>query len=92
MNWEPILVAFITGFLGLIGVVVTVRGARQSSTRQHEEQTAHLQVLSDKVEVLADGQHALFGMVVELEKKVTKPAKKSRVSSGTVDNHVYIEP
>ena len=92
MSWEPIIVALITGGLGLVGVVVTVRGARRSSTEQHVEQTHYLTRLSDRVDDLAEGQNVLFNMVVDLDSKVTKSAKKSRVQSGMVKDNVHVEP
>lgn len=76
--WDAVLVACITGGLGLVGVLVSVRGARRSSTQQHVEQTSHLvsirnkQVeLSQKVADLSDSQNVLFQMVVEVDQKVT---------------------
>jgi hypothetical protein len=84
--WDAVVVALITGGLGLVGVLVTVQGARRSSTRQHMEQTSHLvaiqenqQVLNGRVNELADGQNVLFQMVVEVDQKVTSVADKRNV-------------
>jgi hypothetical protein len=83
--WDAIMIAFITGGLGLVGVLVTVHGARRSSTQQHVEQTSHLleqtshlvtilskqKELTNKVEHLSDNQDTLFNMLVEVDQKVT---------------------
>lgn len=81
--WDSVIVACITGGLGLIGVLVTVRGARRSSTQQHVEQTGHLvaiqseqQRIADKVAELGENQNALFQMVVDVDAKVTAVADK----------------
>jgi len=83
--WDAVVVACITGGLGLVGVLVSVRGARRSSTQQHVEQTSHLleqtshlvairsrqKELADKVGQLSDSQDTLFNMLVEVDQKVT---------------------
>lgn len=81
--WDAVAVACITGGLGLLGVWMTVRGARRSSTEQHIEQTSHLLAIQDeqkrisgKVEELAENQNALFQMVVDVDQKVTVVADK----------------
>lgn len=92
MHWgevlTPIVVAAVTGGLGLAGVVVTTRATRRTSTAQHEEQTSylkniqdnllkhdhHLDRLESKVSTLVDTQNILFNMVVEVDGKVTRTA------------------
>lgn len=81
--WDSVVVACITGGLGLLGVLVTVRGARRSSTQQHVEQTSHLVAIQEKQErlartvvELAENQNALFQMVVDVDQKVTAVADK----------------
>jgi hypothetical protein len=81
--WDAVAVACITGGLGFAGVLVTVRGARRTSTKQHEEQTVHLLSireqqadLSNKVESLSENQNVLFQMVVDVDAKVTSVADK----------------
>lgn len=81
--WDAVVVACITGGLGLVGVWMTVRGARRSSTQQHLEQTSHLVAIQDeqqriagKVVELAENQNALFQMVVDVDQKVTAVADK----------------
>lgn len=81
--WDAVVVAWITGGLGFAGVLVTVRGARRTSTRQHQEQTGHLVAiqekqaeLSNKVESLSESQNVLFQMVVDVDAKVTAVADK----------------
>ncbi len=81
--WDAVVVACITGGLGLVGVMITVRGARRSSTQQHVEQTSHLvaiqegqRVLSERVDGLVENQNVLFQMVVDVDAKVTATADK----------------
>lgn len=81
--WDSVVVALITGGLGLLGVWMTVRGARRSSTAQHIEQTSHLvaiqeeqQRIANKVVELGENQNALFQMVVDVDQKVTAVADK----------------
>jgi hypothetical protein len=76
--WDAVVVACITGGLGLVGVLVSVRGARRSSTQQHVEQTSHLvaiqsqqEQLTTRVCELSDNQSILFNMLVEVDQKVT---------------------
>jgi len=98
---ETIIAAAITGGLTLLGVWVTVRASRRTSTSQHNEQTQHLVaiqerqnvmldtihlhrdmadqqfgIMNDRVDGLLQSHETLFNMVVDVDSKVTKPAKK----------------
>lgn len=98
---DAIIAAVVSGSLALVGVIVTVRNARRTSTSQHVEQTSHLvtiqerqiamletinehryaniqqfEELHDKVDTLGGSQEALLTMMVDVESKVTKPAKR----------------
>ena len=116
-EWEPIVAAGTTGFLALVGVVITVwfssRTTRQRGLDQHNEQnhkldqlleahhmldkkvdrnnmtamngisTVQTQVSEIKGQVagMAETNNVLFGMIVELDKKVTKPSNRKTKTS-----------
>ena len=86
---ETVVAQIVAGCFLLAGTVFTVlhqsKQTRLNSTRQHEEQTDYLrtikssqQVLSEKVENIEKTNEVLFGMVVDLDQKVTKPSYKRK--------------
>ena len=107
---ETVVAAAVSGLLTLVGVWLTVRASRRSSTSQHMEQTAHLVAIQDRQNVMLDtiqlhrdmaeqgfrqihdrvdnlcqSHETLFNMVVEVDGKVTKPAKRKNTGTTGIE-------
>lgn len=107
---ETVIAAAVSGLLTLVGVWLTVRASRRSSTSQHMEQTAHLVAIQDRQNVMLDtiqlhrsmaehelhlihdrvdnlcqSHETLFNMVVDVDNKVTKPAKRKNTGTTGIE-------